>query len=192
MLFILPIIPSRISHNFYPLFFIYSHAITYYSCYILIVSVIMRSRVCLVADKWVYLVCLRLILPEMLPNSFWEAILLLLYSLFGYISLHLASYLCFSSQQFFIMLVNILLFQHYSCQICILLFSLLCQHNRLRPTARYQYWKLPKLLLLRLVSESRQTSTSAGVVFKWIHLQCTSSQPVINCHTTGWWVLPWI
>ena len=35
MLFILPIIPSRISHNFYPLFFFYSHAITYYSCYIL-------------------------------------------------------------------------------------------------------------------------------------------------------------
>ena len=31
MLLILPIILSRISHNFHPLFFIYSHAITYYS-----------------------------------------------------------------------------------------------------------------------------------------------------------------
>ena len=31
MLLILPIVLSRISHNFYPLFFIYSHAITYYS-----------------------------------------------------------------------------------------------------------------------------------------------------------------
>ena len=31
MLLILPIILSRISHNFHPLFFIYFHAITYYS-----------------------------------------------------------------------------------------------------------------------------------------------------------------
>ena len=31
MLLILPIILSRISHNFHPLFFIYSHTITYYS-----------------------------------------------------------------------------------------------------------------------------------------------------------------
>ena len=36
MLLVLPIIPSRNSQNFYPLFFLfYSHAITYYSCYIL-------------------------------------------------------------------------------------------------------------------------------------------------------------
>ena len=35
MLLILPIIPSRISYNFYPLFLFYSHVITYYSCYIL-------------------------------------------------------------------------------------------------------------------------------------------------------------
>ena len=34
MLLVLPIILSRISHNFHPLFFIYSHAITYYSCII--------------------------------------------------------------------------------------------------------------------------------------------------------------
>ena len=44
MLLILPIIPSRNSHNFYPLFLFYSHDITYYSCYIL-VSVTMRSTV---------------------------------------------------------------------------------------------------------------------------------------------------
>ena len=31
MLLILPIILSRISYNFHPLFFIYSHATTYYS-----------------------------------------------------------------------------------------------------------------------------------------------------------------
>ena len=35
MLLILPIILSRISHIFHPLFFIYSHAITYYSTIIL-------------------------------------------------------------------------------------------------------------------------------------------------------------
>ena len=35
MLLVLPIIPSRNSQNFYPLFLFYSHAITYYSCYIL-------------------------------------------------------------------------------------------------------------------------------------------------------------
>ena len=34
MLLVLPIIPSSISHNFYPLFLFYFHAITYYSCYI--------------------------------------------------------------------------------------------------------------------------------------------------------------
>ena len=30
ILLVLPIIPSRISHIFYPLFLFYSHAITYY------------------------------------------------------------------------------------------------------------------------------------------------------------------
>ena len=35
MLLILPIILSRISHNFHLLFFIYSHAITYYSILVL-------------------------------------------------------------------------------------------------------------------------------------------------------------
>ena len=35
MLLVLPIIPSRISHNFNPLFLFYPHAFTYYSCIIL-------------------------------------------------------------------------------------------------------------------------------------------------------------
>ena len=53
--------------------------------------------------------------------------------MFGYIkfSLHSATLVPNNS---FIMLVNILLFQNYSCQICNLLFSKLCQHNTLRPT----------------------------------------------------------
>ena len=42
----------------------------------------------------------------------------------GFISLHPAS---LAPNNSFIMLVNILLFQHYSCQICNLLFSKLCQ-----------------------------------------------------------------
>ena len=53
MLLVLPMIPSRISHNFYPLFF-YSHAITYYSCYILLNFYCVSDNevsVYLVADK---------------------------------------------------------------------------------------------------------------------------------------------
>ena len=53
MLLILPIIPSRISHNFYTLFLFYSHGVTYYSRYILYIfikSVTARSTVPLVAD----------------------------------------------------------------------------------------------------------------------------------------------
>ena len=48
------------------------------------------------------------------------------------------------------MLVNILLFQHYSCQSRNLLFSKLCQHNRLRPSKdaideggpKREFWRL--------------------------------------------------
>ena len=62
-----------------------------------------RSTIYLVDDKWVYLVCLRMILPEMLPNAFREASYIAAFVfVFGYISLHLVSYL------YFIMLVNIL------------------------------------------------------------------------------------
>ena len=50
--------------------------------------------------------------------------------MFGYISLHSATLVPNDSM---IMLVNILLFQHYSYQICNLLFLKLCRHNRLRP-----------------------------------------------------------
>ena len=54
--------------------------------------------------------------------------------MFGNISIHFITFSYFSSQYSFIMLVNILLFQHYSRQICNLLFSKLCQHNRLGPS----------------------------------------------------------
>ena len=57
--------------------------------------------------------------------------------MFGFISLHSASLVPNNS---FIMLVNIVLFQHYSCQICNLLFSKLCQHNRLRPNSYHKTW----------------------------------------------------
>ena len=56
--------------------------------------------------------------------------------LFGYISLHLVILV---SKNSCIMLVNILLFQHYSCQIRNLLFLILCQHNRLRPTPPWMF-----------------------------------------------------
>ena len=53
-------------------------------------------------------------------------------------------------------------------------------------------WRLPRLLLLWLVSEACQTSMSAQVAFKWSPLHLTSTQPAVICHTTGWWVSPWI
>ena len=55
--------------------------------------------------------------------------------MFGYIKFLLHSTTLVPNNSF-IMLVNILLFQNYSCQICNLLFSKLCQHNRLRPSIR--------------------------------------------------------
>ena len=53
-------------------------------------------------------------------------------------------------------------------------------------------WKFPRLLLLWLVTEACQTSTSTQVVFKWLHLPLTSRQLAIIYHTVGWWVWPWI
>ena len=55
MLLVLPIIPSRNSHNFYPLFLFYSHAITYYSYYILKFCDSDNEVHCIfsIADKWV-------------------------------------------------------------------------------------------------------------------------------------------
>ena len=46
MLLILPIILSRIPHIFHPLFFIYSHAITYYS--IIIPEIWLWQNLCLI------------------------------------------------------------------------------------------------------------------------------------------------
>ena len=59
-------------------------------------------------------------------------------------------------------------------------------------SGRHQCWKLPRLLLLYLVSESSQTSMSARVIFEWLQLPWTSSQLAINHHATGWWGWSWI
>ena len=56
MLLILPIILSRISHNFHPLFFIYSHAIIYYSSN-LIVSLV---KLHMAAAKIVYFSAIKI------------------------------------------------------------------------------------------------------------------------------------
>ena len=40
-------------------------------------------------------------------------------------------------------------------------------------------WMLPRLLLLWLVSGACQTSMSACVSFKWLHIPMTSRQPVV-------------
>ena len=68
-----------------------------------------------------------------------EQLRILLLLLFGYISLHSAILI---SKNSFIMFVNILFFQHYSCQICSLLLLKLYQYNRLRPNNEIHFWKL--------------------------------------------------
>ena len=45
---------------------------------------------------------------------------------------------------------------------------------------RYRCWRLLKLLLLWLVSETCQMSMSAWVIIEWLHLPLTSSQPAID------------
>ena len=47
-------------------------------------------------------------------------------------------------------------------------------------SAKYFYWKLPRLLLLWLVSEVCQTSSRAWMFFKWLHLPLTSRQPAVH------------
>ena len=58
MLLILPIILSRISHNFSPLFFFYSHAIIYYYSYTILQTLLHQSHVMstlhMIAKKWVH------------------------------------------------------------------------------------------------------------------------------------------
>ena len=51
-LLVLPIIPSKTSQNFYSLFLYYSHAIIYYSYFILL-RLIIISTVHLVADNYI-------------------------------------------------------------------------------------------------------------------------------------------
>ena len=134
MLLLLPIIPSRISQNFYPLFLIHSCAITYYS------SIILNNFIHYFSDNGVHnsysswlmikLVWLRLILSGN-PSEKLHCYFPFHYQFnVWHISLHSAILVPNTS---FIMLVNILLFQHYSHQIYNLLFAILCQHNRLRP-----------------------------------------------------------
>ena len=79
----------------------------------------MISTVYLVADKLCSVIKIDITL-----NSIWEAILLLSYSSSINIWLYLITFSYFVLNNSFIMLVNILLFQHYSCQICNLLFSI--------------------------------------------------------------------
>ena len=81
--------------------------------YFFIVAVTMRSSPqfsYLVADTWVYLMWLILILLVILSEKLYCCFH---QSMFGNISLHSAILILNSS---FILLVNILLFQHYSCQ----------------------------------------------------------------------------
>ena len=59
-------------------------------------------------------------------------------------------------------------------------------------SSKYWCWKLPRLLLLWLVSEACQISTGAWVTFEWLHLPSTSRQPAVIHHMTGWWAGPWI
>ena len=53
-------------------------------------------------------------------------------------------------------------------------------------SARYWCWKLPRLLLLWLVSETCQISTGAWVAFKWLHIPLTNIHPAVIHHKTGW------
>ena len=83
----------------------------------------MRPTAYLVADKWVYPCSVDII------KKFISILSVQLYILlFGYISLHSVISVPNNS---FIMPVIILLFQHYSCQVCNLLFLKSCQHHRL-------------------------------------------------------------
>ena len=63
-------------------------------------------------------------------------------------------------------------------------------HTLTNNSGRYRCSKLPGLLLLWLVSQACQTSMSARVAFKWLHIPLTSRQPAVIHHTTGWCVWP--
>ena len=55
---------------------------------------------------------------------------------------------------------------------------------------KYWCWKLLGLVLLWLVSEACQTSMSACVAFKWLHIPLANRQLAVIHHTTGWWIWP--
>ena len=127
-------IPSRNSRNFYPLcllnLFPCHYLLFLYYSLIFVVSLIMMSTIHMVADKWVHLLMwlswqyqkIFLILLKRCIAPF-ILIICLMFDIFHYILV---------LDKSFIMLVNILLFQHNSHQICSQLFSIFCQHNRLK------------------------------------------------------------
>ena len=71
---ILPIILSRISHNFHPLFFIYSHAVTYHSILFLKFDCV---KLHIAAAKIVYFSAIKI---DNIMNSSYKVALLLSYS----------------------------------------------------------------------------------------------------------------
>ena len=83
----------------------------------------------------------------------------------SYISLHLVSYLYSIANNSFIMLVNILLFQHYFWQIYNLLFSKLCQHNRLRPKPNTN--KLTTSILAAVIYVAKQLLLQKALLLPW-------------------------
>ena len=113
MLSVLPIIPSRISHNYYSYFIPMPSPIIPVIFFKFLLSVI--NKVHILVSSW-YLVWLRLILTEMLSIILSEMLLYCCFYIhhllmFGNISLHSAILVADNS---FIMVVNIPLFQHNS------------------------------------------------------------------------------
>ena len=53
-------------------------------------------------------------------------------------------------------------------------------------SGNYWCWKLPKLLLLWVVSEAYQMSTSAWVAFKWLHIPLASRQLDVRNSPHDW------
>ena len=111
-------------------------------------SVKMMSTIYTVADKWIHLVRLRLILSEIILGynlifrSCIAAFMFIINLMFDIIiSLRSAILVVGYS---FVMIINIPYFQHYSHQICNLLFSKLCWHNRHRPNRNsiHSHWQI--------------------------------------------------
>ena len=102
-------------------------------------SVIMMSTIHMVVGKWVHLMWLTLTISKYLlflkkwHCSFYIHYLFNIWHNIIIFSHLISQWFFYYAQKHPIILRNILLFQHYSHQICNLLYSILCQHNRLRP-----------------------------------------------------------